>query len=144
MNKKRILIIVVLFTGILLFPQPKRGFSLLLAQGAEELSEKANKEEKERKKFLSELEILLKAARDSGFSEQEIREISITRDGKTINIWEHIEQEKLRDIREQRRRFVPRERYLNVLDITLELESQEKRKLDSMRDKTIFVGAEEQ
>ena len=135
----------VFFTGmLLLLHQPVLDYSLLHAQGMEILHEKERKLEQERKKFLAELEILIKAARDSGFSKQEIREISITRDGKTINVWEHLEQEKLREKRDQLRRFVPRERYLSVIDITLELESQEKRKLDTLREKTVFIGAEEE
>lgn len=115
----------------------------LMAQQADEQDEKALKAKKEREKFLSELETLIKAARDSGFSEQEIREISITRKGKTINVWEHLEQERMRQEREERRRFVPRERYLNVMDITGELESLETSKLDELRKKMVFVGAQQ-
>ncbi len=115
----------------------------LIAQQADVMDEKAAKAEKARRKFLAELETLIKAARDSGFSEQEIREITITRKGKTINVWEHLEQERLRIERDERRRFVPRERYLSVMDITGELESLETRKLDSLRKKMVFVGAQQ-
>ena len=115
----------------------------LKAQNKEEVEEAARKEEKERKKFLAEMETLIKAAQDAGFSEQDIREITITRKGKTINVWEFLEQERLNRKREERRRFVPRDRYLTVMDITSELQSLESRDLDTLRKKMVFVGAEE-
>ena len=59
-------------------------------------------------------------------------------------VWEFLEQEKLRREKEERRRFVPRDRYLSVRDISQEIQSQETRKLDALRQKMIFVGAEEQ
>ena len=90
------------------------------------------------------MQILLKAAQDSGFSQEDIRDITITRKGKTIVVWEFLEQEKLRREKEERRRFVPRDRYLSVRDISQEIQSQETRKLDALRQKMIFVGAEEQ
>ena len=115
----------------------------LKAQNTEEAEEAARKEEKERKKFLAEMETLIKAAQDAGFSEQDIREMTITRKGKTINVWEFLEQERLKGKREERRRFVPRDRYLTVMDITSELQSLESRDLDTLRKKMVFVGAEE-
>ena len=59
-------------------------------------------------------------------------------------VWEFLEQEKLRREKEERRRFIPRDRYLSVRDISQEIQSQETRKLDALRQKMIFVGAEEQ
>ena len=115
----------------------------LKAQNSEEAEEAARKEEKEREKFIAEMETLIKAAQDAGFSEQDIREMTITRKGKTINIWEFLEQERLKRKREERRRFVPRDRYLTVMDITSELQSLESRDLDTLRKKIVFVGAEE-
>ncbi|HJL87134.1 MAG: hypothetical protein QF560_10585 [SAR324 cluster bacterium] len=118
--------------------------SSVQAQALEELDEKELKARKEHEKFVKEMETLIKAAQDSGFSQEDIRDISITRKGKSIVIWEFLEQEKIRREREERRRFVPRDRYLSVRDISHEMQSQETRKLDSMRKKMIFVGAEEQ
>ena len=90
------------------------------------------------------MQTLLKAAQDSGFSQEDIRDITITRKGKTIVVWEFLEQEKLRREKEERRRFVARDRYLSVRDFSQEIQSQETRKLDALRQKMIFVGAEEQ
>ena len=114
------------------------------AQAVEELDEKELKARKEHEKFVKEMETLIKAAQDSGFSQEDIRDISITRKGKSIIVWEFLEQEKIRREREQRRRFIPRDRYLSVRDISHEMQSQETRKLDVLRKKMIFVGAEEQ
>ena len=107
--------------------------------------EKEEKAEKERQKFVKEMQALLEAAQKSGFSEKQIREISVTRDGKLVYVWDFLEQEKLRQEKEDlaKKKFVPRERYLTVMDIANELESSETRELDALKDRSIFVGAEE-
>ena len=40
-------------------------------------------------------------------------------------------------------KFVLRERYVTVMDIANELESSETRELDALRDRSVFMGAEE-
>ena len=107
--------------------------------------EKEAKAENERQKFVNEMQALLDAAQKSGFSEKQIREISVTRDGKLVYVWDFLEQEKLRQKKESlaKNKFVPRERYLTVMDIANELESSETRELDALKDRSIFVGAEE-
>ena len=91
------------------------------------------------------MQALLEAAQKSGFSEKQIRDISVKRDGKLVYVWDFLEQEKLRQKKEAlaKKKFVPRERYLTVMDITNELESSEKRELDALKDRSIFVGTEE-
>ena len=108
-------------------------------------SEKEAKAVKERQKFVKEMQVLLEAAQKSGFSEKQIREISVTRDGKLVYVWDFLEQEKLRQKKEAlaKKKFVPRERYLTVMDIANELESSETRELDALKDRSIFVGAQE-
>ena len=108
-------------------------------------SEKEAKAVKERQKFVKEMQVLLEAAQKSGFSEKQIREISVTRDGKLVHVWDFLEQEKLRQKKEAlaKKKFFPRERYLTVMDIANELESSETRELDALKDRSIFVGAEE-
>ena len=108
-------------------------------------SEKEAKAVKERQKFVKEMQALLEAAQKSGFSEKQIREISVTRDGKLVHVWDFLEQEKLRQKKEAlaKKKFVPRERYLTVMDIANELESSETRELDALKDRSIFMGAEE-
>lgn len=118
---------------------------LAFAQNYNEPDEKALEAEKERKKFLKEMQTLLDAAMKSGFSEKEIREITITRKGKVVHVWDFLEQEKLREkkVALTKNRFKQLDRYLTVMDIADELESVETRDLDTLKDKSIFVGAEE-
>ncbi len=117
----------------------------VFSQSYLEQDEKRAKAEKERQKFVKEMQALLEAAQKSGFSEKQIRDISVTRDGKLVYVWDFLEQEKLRQKKEElaRKKFVPRERYLTVMDIANELESRETRELDALKDRSIFMGAEE-
>ena len=117
----------------------------VFSQSYSEQDEKEAKAEKERQKFVKEMQALLDAAQKSGFSEKQIREISVTRDGELVHVWDFLEQEKLRQKKEAlaKKKFVSRERYLTVMDIANELESGETRELDALKDRSIFVGAEE-
>ena len=118
---------------------------LAFAQNYNGPDEKALEAEKERKKFLEEMQTLLDVAMKSGFSEKEIREITITRKGKVVYVWDLLEQEKLREkkVALAKKRSKQLDRYLTVMDIADELESGETRDLDALKDKSIFVGAEE-
>ena len=117
----------------------------VFSQSYSEQDEKEAKAEKERQKFVKEMQALLEAAQKSGFSEKQIREISVTRDGKLVHVWDFLEQEKLRQKKEDlaKKKFVTRERYLTVMDIAAELESSETGDLDALKDRSIFMGAEE-
>ena len=117
----------------------------VFSQSYSEQDEKRAKAEKERQKFVNEMKALLDAAQKSGFSEKQIRDISVTRDGKLVYVWDFLEQEKLRQKKDAlaKKKFVTRERYLTVMDITDELESSETRELDALKDRSIFMGAEE-
>ena len=117
----------------------------VFSQSFSEQDEKRAKAEKERLKFVKEMLALLDAAQKSGFSKKQIRDISVTRDGKLVYIWDFLEQEKLRQKKEDmaKNKFVPKERYLTVMDIANELESSETRELDALKERSIFVGAEE-
>ena len=117
----------------------------VFSQSYSEQDEKEAKAEKERQKFVKEMQALLNAAQKSGFSEKQIMDISVTRDGKLVYVWDFLEQEKLRQKKEAltKKKFIPRERYLTVMDIANELESSETRELDALRDRSVFMGAEE-
>ena len=117
----------------------------VFSQSYSEKDEKEAKAEKERQKFVKEMQALLDAAQKSGVSEKQITEISVTRDGKLVYVWDFLEQEKMLQKKEAlaKKKFVPRERYLTVMDIANELESSETLELDALKDRSIFVGAEE-
>ena len=89
--------------------------------------------------------IIENAATKSGFSEEEIREITVTRKGKVVHVWDFLEQEKLREKKEAlaRKSSIKRDRYLTVMDIADELEGGETKDLDALKEKSVFVGAEE-
>ena len=117
----------------------------VLAQSSAREDEKALIAEEERLKFKADMQNLLDAASKSGFSEKEIREITVTRNGKLVKVWDFLEQAKLQQKKDKlaNKRSKPLERYLTVMDIAEEMESGETKDLDSLKDKSIFVGAEE-
>ena len=117
----------------------------IFSQSYLEHYENESKAKREHEKFVKEMQDLLDAAQKSGFSEKQIKEISVTRDGKPVHVWDFLELEKLRQKKESiaKKKFVMRERYLTVMDIANELESSETRELDDLRDRSVFMGAEE-
>ena len=137
--------LLVLLFAFLVLNVPFLTNKNVFSQSYSEQVEKDAKEEKERQKFVNEMQILLEAAQKSGFSEQQIREISVTRDGKLVYVWDFLKQEKLRQKKEAlaKNKFILRERYLTVMDIANELESGETSELDALRDRSVFMGAEE-
>ena len=141
----RISYLLVLIVASLSWNIPFLTNQNVFSQSYSEQYEKEAKAKRERQKFVKEMQDLLDAAKKSGFSEKQIREISVTRDGKLVHIWDFLEQEKLRQKKESiaKKKFVLRERYLTVMDIANELESSETRELDALRDRSVFMGAEE-
>ena len=137
--------LIVLLFAFLAWDVPFVTNQYVFSQSYSEQDEKEAKAEKERQKFVKEMQALLDAAQKSGFSDKQIREISVTRDGKLVHVWDFLEQEKLRQKKEAlaKKKFFPQERYLTVMDIANELESSETRELDALKDRSIFVGAEE-
>ncbi|MBL4824968.1 MAG: hypothetical protein JKY07_07005 [SAR324 cluster bacterium] len=142
---QRILFLFLILTVLLYFQHPVFPIQQIFAQNYEKEDEKAIKAEKERQKFLAEMQTLLDAALKAGFTEKEIREITVTRKGKVVHVWDFLEQEKLQQKKDAlaKKRSKPLERYLTVMDIAEELESAETGNLDVLKDKSTFVGAEE-
>ena len=145
MVMQRILFLLLIQATFLFGLNPVFSVNQVLAQNYDVADEKAIKAEKERQKFLREMKTLLDAALKSGFSEKEIREITVTRKGEVVHVWDFLEQEKLQKKKNEiaKKRSKPLERYLTVIDITEELESGETGDLDTLKDKSTFVGAEE-
>ncbi len=117
----------------------------LKAENYNQKDEKQSKADKKNEKFLKEMEKLINAALKSGFSEKEVREITIVRKGKVLYVWDFLEQEKLRKKKEalNKKKSKRLQRYLTVMDIANELESSETKNLDNLKDNSIFVGAEQ-
>ena len=140
------ILFLFLIPAIFLFWQ-ETDFSVqqVLAQSSAREDEKALIVEEERLKFKENMQNLLEVASKSGFSEKEIREITVTRNGKVVHVWDFLEQAKLQQKKDKlaNKRSKPLERYLTVMDIAEEMESGETKDLDLLKDKSIFVGAEE-
>ena len=117
----------------------------IFSQNYLEHYENESKAKREHEKFVKEMQDLLDAAKKSGFSEKQIREIRVTRYGKLVHVWDFLEQEKLRQKKDAlaKKKFVVRDKYLTVMDIANELESSETRELDALRDRSVFMGTEE-
>ena len=137
--------ILILFFTFLAWEFPFVTNQNVFSQSYSEKDEKESRVRKERQKFVKEMQALLAAAQKSGFSENQIKEITVTRNGEQVHVWDFLENEKLRQKKDAlaKNKFVPRERYLTVMDITNELESSETLELDALKDRSIFVGAEE-
>ena len=117
----------------------------LKAENYNKTDEKKIEADKKREKLLADMEKLINAAIKSGFSDKEVREITIIRKGKVLYVWDFLEKEKLRKKKEELNKYKSKriDRYLTVMDIANELELLETRNLDSLKDKSIFVGAEQ-
>ena len=89
---QRNLFLLILLCSFLLWKTPLLPVQSVFAQELDEQIEKEVKAEKERKKFIEEMQTLLDAAMKSGVSENEIREITVTRNGKVVHIWDFLEQ----------------------------------------------------
>tara|TARA_Y100001970_G_C14226431_1_gene855969 strand:+ start:2294 stop:2728 length:435 start_codon:yes stop_codon:yes gene_type:complete len=143
MNRILYLFFIILCLAILIIPV----FSsqTVIAENFNKKDEKALDDNKKRKKFLLEMKKLLNAAIKSGFSDKEVREITVVRNGKVLYVWDFLEQEKLRLEREElsKKKSKRLDRYLTVMDISDELESYETKNLDIIKEKSIFVGAEQ-
>ena len=142
---QRILFLFLILAIFLFWQETYFSAQQVLAQDSAREDEKALIAEKERQKFKAEMQNLLDAASKAGFSEKEIREITVTRNGKVVHVWDFLEQVKLQQKKDtlDNKRSKPLERYLTVMDIAEEMESGETKDLDSLKDKSIFVGAEE-
>ena len=142
---QRIFLILLTPLFILFSHDLKTSVQEVMGQNNNLDTEKALIAKKENQKFLEEMRKLLFAATNSGFNEKEIREITVTRNGKVINVWDFLEMTKLKQKKDERnkKRSKPLERYLTVMDISEEIESNETRDLDILKDKTTFLGVEE-
>ena len=142
---KRILNLFYIISFFLIYIISAYSIQNVFADKYNKKDEKTIEKEKKRQKFMLEMKNLLNAAIKSGFSEKEIREITVVRNGKVLYVWDFLEQEKLRIKKEElnQKKSKPIDRYLTVMDISDELESFETKDLDLLKDKSIFVGAEE-
>ena len=84
-----------------------------------------------------ELKRLLEVAREAGFSDKEMREITIEDDnGKIINVWAYLEEvERLKRLEAAKRKAEKEKVYLTVQDVFADLKKDEPADLTRLRDK---------
>lgn len=84
-----------------------------------------------------ELKRLLAVAREAGFSDKEMREITIEDgEGKIINVWAYLEEvERLKRLEAEKRKAQEEKVYLTVQDVFTDLKKDEPADLTRLRDK---------
>lgn len=88
---------------------------------------------------LQELIRLIEIARESGFSEEQIREITIEDQGRVINAWEYLQEiQARRAAEEQRIRERESRVYLTVQDVVDDLIKMEDEDLHKLRESLLF------
>lgn len=89
---------------------------------------------------LEELERIFEVARESGFSEEELRQITIEDAGEQINAWEYLQKRREREAAEAAREKERREKvYLTVKEIVDELNEDRAGDLSELRDETYYA-----
>ena len=90
---------------------------------------------------IDQLERLFQIARESGFSEQEIREITIEdEEGKSVNAWDYLQDVKRRrSMQDKADQEKLKKIYITVQDILSDLRRREKDDLRKLRDESVFA-----
>ena len=89
---------------------------------------------------IDDLKRLIQVARESGFTESEIREITIEFNGELINAWDFL-QEMERQRLEAQRRVAEEEakQFLTIQDIFADLDTNDQQETTQLRDNLLFL-----
>ena len=88
---------------------------------------------------IDELERLIDVARESGFTQKDIEEITIQDEGREINAWEFLQNMKRkRALERERARAQSTKIYLTIQGILADLAKEKKDDLSTLRDDTIY------
>ena len=89
---------------------------------------------------IRELERLIQIARESGFTEEEVKKITIEAEGQVINAWEFLEARRRaqKEAEEEARRLASKQ-YLTVKDVFDELDEKHEKDLQTLREKSVFI-----
>ncbi len=108
----------------------------LAAAGASPGAAQAQDEKQEGFYNVEELKRLLEVARESGFTEKELREITVEDGDKVINVWDFLkEYERKKRERAARLKAQQEKVYLTVQDVVEDLEKEQPKDLTRLRDK---------
>lgn len=146
MHKK---IWMLMLCGILLGGLPsgilaQTGLNQSIGQTNPDLEDETE-EAKQRADNLREMENLIRVAREAGFNEDELRDITVERDGEKINVWDFVQTEKERlALAKKEEEVAAKKRFITVNDITEDLNQRESRQISNLRDRLLFSGEDEQ
>jgi DNA-binding transcriptional MerR regulator len=89
---------------------------------------------------IEQLERLFRVAREAGFSEEELKQITIEDEqGRTVNAWDYLEEVKRRrTVKDRSAQERLQKIYLTVQDVLADLRRREKEDLKELRDKSVF------
>ena len=88
---------------------------------------------------IDELERLIDVARESGFTQKDIEEITIQDEGREINAWEFLQNMKRkRALERERARAQSTKIYLTIQGILADLAKEKKDDLSTLRDESIY------
>lgn len=89
---------------------------------------------------LEDLERLIQIARESGFTQEEISEITIEDNGKIINALEYLEAQKNKlRLADEIAREKAAKKYLTIQDILRELAKDTQGDIEQLRDESVFT-----
>ena len=92
---KRFLILISIISFLIIFMDLSFTLQTLKAENYNKTDEKKIEADKKREKLLADMEKLINAAIKSGFSDKEVREITIVRKGKVLYVWDFLEKESI-------------------------------------------------
>ena len=88
---------------------------------------------------IDELERLIEVARESGFTQEDIEEITIEDEGREINAWEFLQEMKRKQALEREKaRAQSTKIYLTIQGILADLAEEKQDDLSTLRDESIY------
>ena len=88
---------------------------------------------------IDELEQLIEVARESGFTQEDIEQITIEDEGREINAWEFLqEMKRKRALEREKSRAQSTKIYLTIQGILADLAEEKKDDLSTLRDESIY------
>ena len=115
-------------------------------QGAKDQEEALDEHQLElkrkHKKMIRDMENLLRVAQEVGFTEEELKKITVQQEGEVINVWEFLQKENESQSAQKDEDLPQKKQYLTVQDITKELNKREKKQINTLKQTLMFSGKE--
>ena len=103
-----------------------------------------DEQEQQSAKLLREMQRYLDVAREAGFTEQELKEVTIERNGEVVNVWQYIQNELTRQKKlEQEKKQSRNKLYLDADDVREDLRGEQPSQISKLRQKLTLTGRQE-